>query len=160
MRSVRIARTAKVEIFFLMTTFWRSLVVAWMSIVDNYILQHKIKPDLAFSEHLIGQKIACGAGQNSSILSNFFLKIKILSICSKYCVLVRSLWWETVFDDGLWSTLHSTLLNKKEVDIKSWCFCEINIYFTLCTAELKKKVGWNSMVLCEITLLQKINYYA
>ena len=46
-----------------------------MSIVDNYILQHKIKPDLAFSEHLIGQKIACGAGQKSSILS----------ICSQYC---------------------------------------------------------------------------
>ena len=44
------------DFFFLMTTFWQSLVVAWMFIVDNYILWHKIKPDSAFSEHFSYQK--------------------------------------------------------------------------------------------------------
>ena len=65
------------------------------------------------------------------------------------------------FDEGLCTLMHfALLLNKKIVDKRSRCFCEINIYFTLCTAEFKKKLDGKSMF-CKITLLlQKINYYA
>ena len=123
MRSVHLARAAKLEIF---VSHDDLLAIAGCRVNVHCRWLHfatKIKTDLAFSEHLRDQKIACGAGQNFSILSNLSLKINILSNYSKYWVKLMPF---VTLSRLLWSpakmrkTMFTVFLKLKKFEIRRY----------------------------------------